>query len=149
MKRQPPLIPPTPSEEDYLSRPLQPHEDLPQTADPIALFRVWLAEADRSEPNDPNAMALATVDGDGLPDVRMVLLKDVDARGFVFYTNVQSAKGLQLADNPGRGEPGTGEINYPFLFDFIDRLGYRGWIGCEYKPAKGTVAGLGWLQPYL
>ena len=56
---------------------------------------------------------------------------------------------LQLADNPGRGEPGTGEINYPFLFDCIDRLSYQGWIGCEYKPAKGTVAGLGWLQPYL
>jgi pyridoxamine 5'-phosphate oxidase len=100
MKRQPPLIPPTPSEEDYLSRPLQPHEDLPQTADPIALFRVWLAEADRSEPNDPNAMALATVDGDGLPDVRMVLLKDVDAEGFVFYTNLGSAKGRELAAQP-------------------------------------------------
>jgi hydroxypyruvate isomerase len=56
---------------------------------------------------------------------------------------------LQLADNPGRGEPGTGEINYPFLFAFIDRIGYRGWIGCEYKPAKGTVQGLGWIKPYL
>ena len=56
---------------------------------------------------------------------------------------------LQLADNPGRHEPGTGEINYPFLFDFIDRLGYRGWIGCEYKPRAGTREGLGWLKPYL
>jgi hydroxypyruvate isomerase len=56
---------------------------------------------------------------------------------------------LQLADNPGRGEPGTGEINYPFLFAFIDRIGYHGWIGCEYKPAKGTVQGLGWIKPYL
>jgi hydroxypyruvate isomerase len=56
---------------------------------------------------------------------------------------------LQLADNPGRGEPGTGEINYPFLFAFIDRIGYRGWIGCEYKPVKGTVQGLGWIKPYL
>jgi len=56
---------------------------------------------------------------------------------------------LQLADNPGRHEPGSGEINYPFLFDFIDRLGYRGWIGCEYKPRAGTREGLGWLKPYL
>ncbi len=52
---------------------------------------------------------------------------------------------LQLADNPGRNEPGTGEINYPFLFGYIDRLGYDGWIGCEYKPATTTEAGLGWF----
>ncbi len=56
---------------------------------------------------------------------------------------------LQLADNPGRNEPGTGEINYPFLFDHLDRIGYQGWIGCEYKPAGDTVAGLGWVKPYL
>lgn len=56
---------------------------------------------------------------------------------------------LQLADNPGRHEPGTGEINYPFLFDFIDKAGYTGWIGCEYKPATTTAAGLGWVRPYL
>ena len=55
---------------------------------------------------------------------------------------------LQLADNPGRNEPGTGEINYPFLFGFIDSIGYDGWIGCEYKPAAETRAGLGWLAPY-
>lgn len=52
---------------------------------------------------------------------------------------------VQLADNPGRHEPGTGEINYPFLFAHLDRIGYRGWVGCEYKPAAGTEAGLGWL----
>ncbi len=56
---------------------------------------------------------------------------------------------VQLADNPGRNEPGTGEINYPFLFDHLDRIGYQGWIGCEYKPAGDTVAGLGWIKPYL
>ena len=56
---------------------------------------------------------------------------------------------MQLADNPGRHEPGSGEINYPFLFDFIDRIGYAGWIGCEYKPAKSTVEGLGWIRRYL
>lgn len=53
---------------------------------------------------------------------------------------------IQLADNPGRNEPGTGEINYPFLFAHIDRIGYAGWIGCEYKPASATQAGLGWRQ---
>lgn len=100
MKPNDPLIPATPSEAEYLSRPLQPDEDLPQTADPVALFRVWLAEAQKTEPNDPNAMALATVDSDGMPDVRMVLLKDVDAEGFVFYTNLGSAKGRQLAAQP-------------------------------------------------
>jgi hydroxypyruvate isomerase len=53
---------------------------------------------------------------------------------------------IQLADNPGRNEPGTGEINYSFLFQMIDRLGYTGWIGCEYKPASTTEAGLGWMK---
>ncbi len=53
---------------------------------------------------------------------------------------------VQLADNPGRHEPGTGEINYPFLFELLDRLAYDGWIGCEYKPRAGTTAGLGWLR---
>jgi hydroxypyruvate isomerase len=53
---------------------------------------------------------------------------------------------IQLADNPGRGEPGTGEINYPWLFRHIDSIGYDGWIGCEYKPRSDTVDGLGWLQ---
>ncbi len=53
---------------------------------------------------------------------------------------------LQLADNPGRNEPGSGEINYPFLFAHLDRIGYEGWIGCEYKPATTTEAGLGWRE---
>ena len=52
---------------------------------------------------------------------------------------------IQLADNPGRNEPGSGEINYPFLFAHLDRIGYKGAIGCEYKPAAGTEAGLGWF----
>jgi hydroxypyruvate isomerase len=55
---------------------------------------------------------------------------------------------IQLADNPGRHEPGTGEINYPFLFGRIDSLGYDGWIGCEYKPTTTTAEGLGWFAPY-
>ncbi len=56
---------------------------------------------------------------------------------------------IQIADNPGRHEPGTGEINFPFLFAHLDRIGYTGWIGCEYKPAATTEAGLGWLAPWL
>ncbi|MEX2295786.1 MAG: hydroxypyruvate isomerase [Dongiaceae bacterium] len=55
---------------------------------------------------------------------------------------------FQLADNPGRHEPGTGEINYPFLFAHLDRIGYDGWIGCEYKPAGETRAGLSWMDAW-
>ncbi|WP_051341174.1 hydroxypyruvate isomerase [Azospirillum halopraeferens] len=55
---------------------------------------------------------------------------------------------VQIADNPGRNEPGTGEINYPNIFAALDRLGYQGWIGCEYKPAGKTTDGLGWYAPY-
>ncbi len=55
---------------------------------------------------------------------------------------------IQIADNPGRHEPGTGEINYAFLFDFLDRAGYAGWIGCEYRPAGSTETSLAWLTPY-
>lgn len=59
--------------------------------------------------------------------------------------NLAKIAHIQLADNPGRHEPGTGEINYPFLFKHLGAIGYQGWIGCEYKPAETTVAGLGWL----
>jgi hydroxypyruvate isomerase len=55
---------------------------------------------------------------------------------------------IQLADNPGRHEPGTGEINYPFLYDHLDKIGYTGWIGCEYKPVTATADGLGWFAPF-
>ena len=73
--------------------------DFTSATEPFALFASWLEEAVKSEPNDPSAMALATVDADGLPDVRMVLLKDFDPSGFVFYTNAESAKGRELASN--------------------------------------------------
>ena len=63
--------------------------------------------------------------------------------------NLSMIQHMQLADNPGRNEPGTGEINYPFLFDAIDMMGYDGWIGCEYKPRTTTVEGLQWAAPYL
>lgn len=56
---------------------------------------------------------------------------------------------IHVSDNPGRHEPGTGEINMPFLFDVFEREGYGGWIGCDYKPARGTQEGLGWAAPYL
>jgi len=95
------LIPPSPSEDDYV-REVAGAEALPllSEADPLALFNEWLTEALSREPNDANAMSLATVDEGGLPDVRMVLLKDADVRGFVFYSNRGSAKGRELAANP-------------------------------------------------
>jgi len=95
------LIPPSPAEDDYARQARAADATPPAEADPIAMFEAWLREAGEREPNDPNAMTLATVDADGAPDARMVLLKDVDARGFVFYTNTDSAKGRQLAAHPG------------------------------------------------
>ncbi len=65
-------------------------------SDPFAIARAWLTEAEAAEPNDPNAIALATVDGDGMPNARMVLLKDIEAAGFVFYTNYGSKKGREI-----------------------------------------------------
>jgi len=59
--------------------------------------------------------------------------------------NLSRIAHIQLADNPGRNEPGTGEINYPFLFGHFDHIGYDGWIGCEYKPKGKTEEGLGWF----
>lgn len=70
--------------------------DFTQADDPLALFESWFADAQASEPNDPNGMALATVDAEGMPNLRMVLLKGHDADGFVFYTNTQSQKGQEL-----------------------------------------------------
>jgi hydroxypyruvate isomerase len=64
-------------------------------------------------------------------------------------TNLGSIKHMQLADNPGRNEPGTGEINYGFLLPYIDGLGYDGWIGCEYRPKGKTLEGLAWAKPWL
>ena len=73
--------------------------DFTESPEPFELFAAWLEDATASEPNDPNAVALATVDPDGLPDVRMVLLKGFDQAGFVFYTNFESAKGRELLAN--------------------------------------------------
>jgi pyridoxamine 5'-phosphate oxidase len=68
--------------------------------DPIELFKIWMEEAKASEPNDPNALALATADKNAIPSVRMVLLKDFNREGFVFYTNLESQKGNELKENP-------------------------------------------------
>jgi pyridoxamine 5'-phosphate oxidase len=73
---------------------------IPEKPDPLALFGEWYEEAAKSEPNDPSAMSVATVGPDGMPSVRMVLLKGYDASGFVFYTNCDSRKGQQLGANP-------------------------------------------------
>lgn len=93
------LIPPSPKYDPEATPPPDDAEFF-AAAEPFQLFLAWFKEAKAKEPNDPNAMALATVDEAGLPDVRMVLLKDVDARGFTFYTNAESAKGAQLAARP-------------------------------------------------
>jgi len=74
--------------------------DLPETGDPFGLFARWMQDARKSEPRDADAAALATVDSGGLPDVRMVLVKKFDERGFVFFTNSESAKGSELSGNP-------------------------------------------------
>jgi pyridoxamine 5'-phosphate oxidase len=75
-------------------------EDFTEARDPFSLFRSWMKEAEAAEPADSEAMALATVDAHGLPNVRMILLKGADEAGFVFYTNCESAKGLELAAQP-------------------------------------------------
>jgi hydroxypyruvate isomerase len=62
--------------------------------------------------------------------------------------NLSRIAHIQLADNPGRHEPGTGEINYPFLYEHLDRIGYSGWVGAEYRPRSGTVEGLGWFKQF-
>lgn len=93
-----PLIPPSPSEEAY--RADEDQGEVFTSDDPIALFEEWFALALKHEPNDANAMALATADAEGAPDVRMVLLKEITPRGLAFYTNETSAKGRQIAANP-------------------------------------------------
>ncbi|MDP8915766.1 MAG: pyridoxamine 5'-phosphate oxidase [Pseudomonadota bacterium] len=101
MSHSAPLIPPSPTREDYLGQMAANADDsVFAETDPFALFGRWLAEARAHEPNDPNAFALATADADGAPDVRMVLLKALEGGGFTFYTNLESAKGRQLAANP-------------------------------------------------
>jgi pyridoxamine 5'-phosphate oxidase len=79
------------------------NSDFTEVNEPIRLFKAWFEEATRTEPADPNAMAVATVDADGMPNVRMVLMKEFDERGFVFYTNVDSQKGRELGSQAKAG----------------------------------------------
>lgn len=100
-----PVIPPSPTREEYAEQyaaalAANSDESIFDRAEPVGLFLEWLADARASEPNDPNAMTLATVDPAGMPDARVVLLKEVDARGFTFYSNRESAKGEALAAHP-------------------------------------------------
>lgn len=100
-----PVIPPSPTREEYAAHyaaalAANSDETIFEREEPVGLFLDWFEDAKRAEPNDANAMALSTVDADGAPDSRMVLLKDVDARGFTFYSNRESAKGLDLAAHP-------------------------------------------------
>lgn len=92
------LIPDTPSKSEYEAQTAS--TLVPDVCEPLGLFKSWFAEAREAELNDSNAMALSTVDTEGLPDVRMVLLKDVSEKGFTFYTHETSAKGAQLLANP-------------------------------------------------
>ena len=100
-----PVIPPSPSREEYArdyaaALAANGDEAIFDRAEPIGLFVDWLADARAHEVNDANAMTLSTIDADGWPDARLVLLKDIDARGFTFYSNRESAKGLELDANP-------------------------------------------------
>ena len=96
-----PLIPPSPSAQDYAAQlAANADETMFERSEPFGLFADWLQAAKASEPNDANAMTLATIDAMGMPDARIVLLKDVDARGFTFFSNQESAKGEQLWAHP-------------------------------------------------
>ncbi len=100
------------------------------------------------------AQALAVMDTVKLPNLKMlydvyhaqIMAGDIS---HTLETHLDRIAHVQIAETPGRHEPGTGEIDYGFLLGFLDRIGYEGWVGCEYRPAEGTAAGLGWAAPYL
>ena len=115
--------------------------------DPFALARAWLTEAEASEPNDPNAIALATVDAEGLPNVRMVLLKDIEESAFVFYTNYGSKKAEEIA---------SGKAAFVLHWKSLRRqIRVRGLVTREDDPLDArarrvvfTSVGLAWLQAF-
>ena len=100
MTTRSPLIPPTPSAEEYLDEAGRPLDDVFKRTDPVTLFADWLADATETEANDPNAVAFATSDSDGLPDVRILLLKDFGEAGFTVFSHRDGTKGKQLSANP-------------------------------------------------
>lgn len=150
------LIPPSPSEEAYAVD--EDQGEVFTREDPLALFEEWLALAKKKEPNDPNAMALATADAAGLPDVRMVLLKDIDASGLVFYTNTESAKGEELAANPqaavcfhwktirrqvrfrGRVEPVSAAEADAYFASRARTARIGAWASAQSRPMEGRFA---------
>ena len=127
-------------------------------ADPIARFEAWLAEATKGESNDPEAVCLATATPEGRPSARMVLLKGVDARGFVFYTNLESRKGEELAANPeaalcfhwkslrrsvrveGRVEPVSGEEADAYYASRARGSRIGAWASRQSRPLEGRFA---------
>jgi pyridoxamine 5'-phosphate oxidase len=131
---------------------------LPAPEDPIPLFEAWMADAATSEPNDPNAVCLATATPDGRPSARMVLLKGVDARGFVFYTNLESRKGGELAANPfaamcfhwktlqrsvrveGRIEPVSAEEADAYYASRARGSRIGAWASRQSRPLEGRFA---------
>lgn len=128
------------------------------STDPYALFAEWFAEAEKSEPNDPNGMCLATSTPEGRPSARMVLLKGQDSRGFVFYTNLESRKGEQLAANPfaalcfhwkslrrsirveGKVEPVTGEEADAYYATRARGSRIGAWASKQSRPLEGRWA---------
>jgi pyridoxamine 5'-phosphate oxidase len=127
-----------------------------QSADPIELFKAWYADAQGSEPAEPSAMALATADEAGRPSVRMVLLKGVDPRGFVFYTNLESRKAVEMAANPnaslcfhwkslkrqiradGPVEPVTAEEADAYFASRPRTSRIGAWASRQSRPLQGT-----------
>ncbi|MBN8552442.1 MAG: pyridoxamine 5'-phosphate oxidase [Caulobacterales bacterium] len=152
-------IPPSPSAEDY-ARQLAANGDEAEFErdEPFTLFGDWLALAREREPNDANAMALATADATGLPDCRMVLLKDFDTQGFVFYSNAESAKGRQLTENPraallfhwkslrrqvrarGRITPVTTEEADAYFVSRAREARIGAWASDQSRPLEGRFA---------
>lgn len=154
------VIPPTPSAEEYAKAVAASADDpaLFAMTDPFVLFAEWLAEARKTEPNDSNAMALATADEHGAPDVRMVLLKDVSKDGFVFFSNAESRKGRQLAVNAqaalcfhwkslrrqvrvsGRVEPASEEEADAYFATRAKDSQIGAWASEQSRPMEGRFA---------
>ena len=127
----------------YAARELQQH-GIKLLIEPINIYDIPGFFLNRS------AQALAVMDEVGSPNLYLQydiyhMQRMEGELAATMEKNLPRIAHIQLADNPGRNEPGTGEINYRFLFQHIDRIGYQGWIGCEYKPKTTTAAGLGWL----
>jgi len=117
-------------------------ELIPYPTDPVSLFKEWLAEADKSENVNPTAMALATADASGVPSVRMVLLKHVDERGFSFYTNSESRKGIEISQNPRASlcfywKSLLREVRVDGPVSNVDQSQIGAWASKQSRPLEG------------